>query len=174
MILEFHSKQLTAAPIQLEEFGPQFSSDLFTRQLHWSPHVCGSLTAKLKQTAFFCRQALDSLDDNIQPTQLLTSNTLTMAARTTIPGATAAQILFLLRFIQQGSLVLTGFVACYFVYWHNALRDPVPLPLIALVAAVRTPHSPLPSILRYKLTIELVYTILPRVRHLLRARPHPS
>ncbi|KAE9377812.1 hypothetical protein N431DRAFT_541444 [Stipitochalara longipes BDJ] len=58
-----------------------------------------------------------------------------MALKPPISGAAATQIIFILRFIQQGALVLTGFVASYFVYWHNTLRDPVPLPLIGLITA---------------------------------------
>jgi hypothetical protein len=57
-------------------------------------------------------------------------------AKLTLSSAATMQILFLLRFIQQGALVLTGFVTSYFIYWHNALRDPVPLPLIGLLIAV--------------------------------------
>lgn len=53
-------------------------------------------------------------------------------------SAVAPQILFFLRFIQQGSLVLTGFVAIYFVYWHVLLVDPVPAQLIAAIVAVRS------------------------------------
>jgi hypothetical protein len=52
-------------------------------------------------------------------------------------GSIAAQVLFLLRFIQQGSVVLTGFVAIHFIYWHNRIRDPVPVELVILVTTVR-------------------------------------
>jgi len=52
------------------------------------------------------------------------------------PGSIATQVLYLLRYIQQGSIVLTGFVAIYFAYWHNVLRDPVPLPLVGIIATV--------------------------------------
>lgn len=51
-------------------------------------------------------------------------------------AAMATPVLFILRFIQQSSLVLTGFLTAYFIYWHNTLRDPVPLPLIGLLTAV--------------------------------------
>lgn len=53
------------------------------------------------------------------------------------PGSIATEILFLLRYVQQTAIILTGFIAAYFVYWHNALRDPVPSQLIELLTAVR-------------------------------------
>lgn len=63
-------------------------------------------------------------------------------AKLTLSPAAAMQILFLLRFIQHGAVVLTGFVASYFIYWHNALRDPIPFPLIFLLIAVLPPLLP--------------------------------
>ncbi|KAH8595428.1 hypothetical protein B0O99DRAFT_686847 [Bisporella sp. PMI_857] len=48
-------------------------------------------------------------------------------------GSVLIQTLFFLRFIQQGSLVLTGFVAIYFVWWHNRLEDKVPRELVLLI-----------------------------------------
>jgi hypothetical protein len=49
----------------------------------------------------------------------------------------ASQILFLLRFIQSGSIVLTGFIAIYFAYWHDRLHQTTPTELIILITAVR-------------------------------------
>jgi hypothetical protein len=53
------------------------------------------------------------------------------------PGSIATEILFLLRYVQQTAIIVTGFIAAYFVYWHNALRDPIPSQLIELLTAVR-------------------------------------
>jgi hypothetical protein len=64
-------------------------------------------------------------------------------AKLALSSAATTQILFLLRFIQHGALVLTGFVTSYFIYWHNALRDLVPLPLIGLLIAVLPPFPSL-------------------------------
>jgi len=51
-------------------------------------------------------------------------------------GFLALQILFFLRFIQLGSTVLTGFIACYLVWWHDRLHDKVPSGLIKVICAV--------------------------------------
>jgi hypothetical protein len=51
-------------------------------------------------------------------------------------GSIALQILFFLRFIQLGSTVLTGFIACYFVWWHDRLHDKVPQGLIIVICTV--------------------------------------
>lgn len=91
-----------------------------------------------------------------------------MTIKFAISGAAAIRIIFLLRFVQQSALVLTGFVSAYFIYWHNALRDPVPLPLIGLLTAVL---PPLFSIARLQLTINPDHTLLPRKPHLLRPLP---
>jgi len=48
-------------------------------------------------------------------------------------GSIALQILFFLRFIQLGSTVLTGFIACYFVWWHDRLHDKIPQGLIIVI-----------------------------------------
>jgi len=47
----------------------------------------------------------------------------------------ALQILFFLRFIQLGSTVLTGFIACYFVWWHDRLHDEIPSGLTIVICA---------------------------------------
>jgi hypothetical protein len=52
-------------------------------------------------------------------------------------GFLALQVLFFLRFIQLGSTVLTGYIACYFVWWHNQLHDKVPLGLVIIICTVR-------------------------------------
>lgn len=46
------------------------------------------------------------------------------------------QILFFLRFIQLGSTVLTGFIAIYFIYWHDIIKTQVPLGLIIVICTV--------------------------------------
>src|ERR1700694_2522671 len=51
-------------------------------------------------------------------------------------GFLAVQILFFLRFIQLGSTVLTGFIACFLVWWHDRLHEKVPSGLIILICAV--------------------------------------
>jgi hypothetical protein len=51
-------------------------------------------------------------------------------------GFLALQILFFLRFIQLGSTVLTGFIACYFVWWHDRLHDKIPQGLIIVIFTV--------------------------------------
>jgi len=83
--------------------------------------------------------------------------------------AAVTTILFLLRLIQKIALVLTAFVASYFVYWHNALRDPVPFPLIALITAVRA--LPLSSPIAHPSDNKPVYRHAPRSLHLLRHGP---
>jgi len=59
-------------------------------------------------------------------------NTNTTAPRSSF---LASQALNFLRFIQLGSTVLTGFIACYFVWWHNVLHDEVPSGLISIICA---------------------------------------
>jgi fructose-specific phosphotransferase system IIC component len=51
----------------------------------------------------------------------------------------AFQLLFFLRFIQLGSTVITGFIACYFIWWHNVINDDVPEGLKIILFAVRLP-----------------------------------
>lgn len=51
-------------------------------------------------------------------------------------GTIVAQILFFLRFIQLGSIVLSGFIAIHFVYWHNIFQEPIPIEEIVFIAAV--------------------------------------
>jgi hypothetical protein len=46
------------------------------------------------------------------------------------------QLLFFLRSIQLGSIVLTGFIAIYFVYWHDILHNQIPLGLIIIISTV--------------------------------------
>ena len=75
-------------------------------------------------------------------------------AKLSLSSAATMQILFLLRFIQQGALVLTGFVTSYFIYWHNALRDPVPLPLIGLLIAVLPPFPSLTPIPQFPSSLQ--------------------
>jgi hypothetical protein len=56
-------------------------------------------------------------------------------------GFLSLQVLFFLRFIQLGSTVLTGFIASYFVWWHDRLHDKVPLGLLVVICTVRCPTS---------------------------------
>jgi hypothetical protein len=51
-------------------------------------------------------------------------------------GVVAFQILFFLRFVQLGSTVLTGFIACYLVWWHDRLHDEIPSGLTIVICAV--------------------------------------
>jgi hypothetical protein len=53
------------------------------------------------------------------------------------------QMLFFLRFIQLGSIVLAGFIAVHFVYWHNRIHDPIPSGEIAFIAGVSHFRFPL-------------------------------
>ncbi|KAH0547931.1 hypothetical protein GP486_008328, partial [Trichoglossum hirsutum] len=48
----------------------------------------------------------------------------------------AHQVLFFLRFVQLGAVVLTGFVAIYFVWWHELLREEVPRGLVVLICSL--------------------------------------
>ena len=96
-------------------------------------------------------------------------------------GFLALQILFFLRFIQLGSTVLTGFIACYLVWWHDRLHDKVPLGLIIVICTVsccsayillKSPGLLYNLVLRSS-TRTLLPTISPlacHVRSLLRAR----
>jgi hypothetical protein len=64
-------------------------------------------------------------------------------------GQLAYQLLFLLRFIQLGSTVITGFIACYFVWWHVVLRDPVPPGMIAVICTVSFPSESMEALPSY-------------------------
>jgi hypothetical protein len=46
------------------------------------------------------------------------------------------EIILFFRFIQQCSLVVTLFVASYFVYWHMTLIDDVPKGLVLMIGTV--------------------------------------
>lgn len=51
-------------------------------------------------------------------------------------SAVSQQVLFFLRFVQLGSTVITGFIACCLVWWHDVLRQPTPLALVAVICTV--------------------------------------
>lgn len=46
------------------------------------------------------------------------------------------EIILLLRFVQQCSLVVALFISTYFVYWHLTLVDDVPKGLVVFIASV--------------------------------------
>jgi hypothetical protein len=48
----------------------------------------------------------------------------------------ALLVLFVLRFVQLGAVVLTGFVAIYLVWWHDVLDEKAPGGLVVLILAV--------------------------------------
>lgn len=45
------------------------------------------------------------------------------------------QLLFFLRFIQCGSTAITGFITCYFIWWHDRLAIPTPRGFVVLLSA---------------------------------------
>jgi hypothetical protein len=49
----------------------------------------------------------------------------------------AFHFLFFLRFVQLGSTCIAGFIACYFVWWHDTLHDEVPFGLMVFIFTVR-------------------------------------
>ena len=63
-------------------------------------------------------------------------NTMDDLRSNTRGGLVATQILYFLRFIQQGSIVLSGFIAIHFVYWHDRIHTPIPTEEIIFIAAV--------------------------------------
>lgn len=67
-------------------------------------------------------------------------------------GALFTELILFLRFIQQCALVVTLFIAIYFVYWHLNLVDPVPKAYVVLIGTVRLAprvlrpqHLPMPT-----------------------------
>ena len=58
---------------------------------------------------------------------------------TAMNSAVSQQVLFFLRFVQLGSTVITGFIACFLVWWHNVLWQPTPPALIAVICTVLFP-----------------------------------
>jgi hypothetical protein len=51
-------------------------------------------------------------------------------------GALHLHFLFLLRFIQLGSTIITGFIACYLVWWHAVLSQSTPPALAFIICTV--------------------------------------
>jgi len=71
----------------------------------------------------------------------LASNQSVTAMNSTI----SQQLLFFLRFVQLGSTVITGFIACFLVWWHDALWQPTPPALVAVICTVLFPITSLIS-----------------------------
>ncbi len=114
--------------------------------------------------------SIDSSIDSVSKASIFTMTATIVSGQ---PSSAATQVLFLLRTIQQGSIILTGFVAIYFVYWHNILRDPVPLSLVGLIAAVCALNQP-GCCLNDMLTICVVHFQFSRILRLHCSIPHST
>lgn len=74
------------------------------------------------------------------------------------------QLLFFLRFIQCGSTAITGFITCYFIWWHDRLAIPTPRGFVVLLSAVRallfSPSLPLQSRALHPNCAQCIYAFL--------------
>ena len=78
------------------------------------------------------------------------------------------EMILFFRFVQQCCLVLTIFIAAYFVYWHMLLVDDVPKGLVVMIGTVSSfRHSRTRSLIRNQSVITLLLLQSSTVSHIL-------